>query len=281
MLKPLSILALAMFSYSSYANSHECTRINTKPDQIVHVNTAMLMGTRVQLPSNLLAEPLVSNDALWDVEGVIGTNQLFIKPNSKLDNGKQTMIFAYTDDGRVFDIQANRTSSMKNQPCVLVNTDKRYFDKDTSKQLQSFVTTQQNNGNYAQAQVSQMRQQMSMMQRQFDDEKKAAVVEALKKYRYHIYTRYTWQEGKDFIGQHTIADVYDDGRFTYIRLANPNKGVLSVTTEIGGKAAIAPVKYDDAYGMYRLTGIYPRFTLKVDNVVINVERSDNRSKGAS
>lgn len=279
MLKPLSILALAMLSQMSYAT--ECTRLSAKANNVIQVRTAMLMGTRVQLPSNLIAEPLVSNDTLWDVEGVIGTNQLFIKPNSALNNGKQTMIFAYTDDGRVYDIQAHRTTSSRNQPCVLINADKRYFDKNTAKQLQSFVATAQNNDNYAQAQVSQLRQQMSTMQRQFDDEKKKAVVEALKKYRYHIYTRYRWQEGKDFIGQYTVADVYDDGRFTYIRLANPNKGVLSVTTEIGGKAAIAPVKYDDAYGMYRLTGIYPHFTLKVDNVVINVERSDNRSKGAS
>ena len=277
MWKLASALCLIVLSQSALAA--QCVRLNPKPNTIVNVRTALLMGTRVQLPSNLIATPLVSNDDLWDVEGVVGTNQLFIKPNSKMDNGKQTMIFAYTEDGRVFDIQATRASASRNQACVLMNSGQRYFDSKTSQQLQSFVSTRVNQSSGAE--VAQMRQQMRTLERRLNDDKKKAVVEALKKYRYHIYTRYTWEEGDDFIGQYTIADVYDDGRFTYIRLANPNKGVLSVTTEIGGKAAIAPVKYDDAYGIYRLTGIYPRFTLKVDDVVIAVERSDNRSKGAS
>ena len=107
------------------------------------------------------------------------------------------------------------------------------------------------------------------------------MVNALRKYRYHIYTRYTWDEGKEFVGSNTISDVYDDGRFTYIRLANPNRGVLSVETNIGGKNAIAPVKYDDAYGMYRVTGIYPSFTLRVDDVKVQIARRDNGTQGAS
>ncbi|MNY67096.1 hypothetical protein D3C86_2046170 [compost metagenome] len=73
--------------------------------------------------------------------------------------------------------------------------------------------------------------------------------------------------------------MYDDGRFTYIRLNQPNRGLLSVETEIGEKNAVVPTKYDDAYGMYVISGIYPKFSLKADEAQINVTRSDSRTNG--
>ena len=279
MFKLFLFIGFTLISQSVFAA--QCTRLNIKPNSIITVKSALLMGTRLQLPANLISEPLVSNQELWDVEGVVGTNQIVIKPNTNQQNGKETMIFAYADNGQAYDIRVVRVSGQSNQACVIINPDKKYFNQTTSQQLQSFVANNSSGSNNNNAQLIQLRQQMVSMQQSFNDQKQKAIVDALKKYRYHIYTRYTWNEGNDFIGKNTVSDVYDDGRFTYIRLANPNKGILSVTTEIGGKDAIAPVKYDDAYGIYRLTGIYPTFTLKVDNVKINVTRTDNKSNGAS
>lgn len=125
------------------------------------------------------------------------------------------------------------------------------------------------------AKIKQLETQLGEAQLASKGEKDKAVIDALRKYRYRIYTRYLWEQAGSFIGQNVISDVYDDGQFTYVRLANPNRGVLSVETEVGGKAAIAPTKYDDAYGIYRITGIYPRLTLRIDDVAIDVKRTDN------
>ncbi|MFU7083409.1 hypothetical protein ACM75O_30230, partial [Pseudomonas aeruginosa] len=122
-------------------------------------------------------------------------------------------------------------------------------------------------------------QQMAEERRAAADNSRKAVMEALRRYRYHIYTRYSWDQGKGFAAQNLISDVYDDGRFTYIRLNTPNRGLLSVESVIGEKNAIVPVRYDDAYGMYTINGIYPSFTLRVDDARISVSRADAKTFG--
>ncbi|HDZ55287.1 hypothetical protein LCGC14_0393320 [marine sediment metagenome] len=125
----------------------------------------------------------------------------------------------------------------------------------------------------------QLQQQLVELKRQADDDKRKAVMEALRRFRYHVYTRYNWDQGKGFAAQGLVSDVYDDGRFTYIRLHQPNRGLMSVETEVGEKTAIVPTKYDDTYGMYVVSGIYPSFTLRVDDARINIARADSTTHG--
>ncbi len=275
------LIALCLVSSApSYASV--CTPIKHKDGEIIKVNSALLLGGRIQLPSNLISKPIVSNPHLWDVDGLEKTNQIFIKPNSKLEEGKTTMIYALTEDGKVYDIVANRSSSKYNQACVIVNGGSPIFDADQVANISRFTVQRpqvpviQGVDNRV---VERLEAELSKEKAQSTDRVKKAVVDALKKYQYRIYTRYQWNEGADFVGRDAIADVYDDGQFTYIRLANPNRGILSVETVIGGKNAIAPTRYEDSYGMYKVTGIYPKFTLRIDDVTIEVERRDNRTKG--
>lgn len=275
------LLPLLLGMSSTIAMATTCTTFHLKPNEVVTVKSAQLLGTRLQLPANLISAPINSNQNLWDVEGVVGTNQLLIKPNSAQRAGAEAMVHAYTSDGKVYDIKALRVREKSNETCVVVNPGNQAFTKKVAGQLQSFVSQQQVNVGDQSGEIAQLRQQLTTVERTAHDNANKAVVAALQKYRYHIYTRYQWNEGKAFVGNNTISDVYDDGRFTYIRLANPNRGVLSVETEIGGKNAIAPVKYDDNYGIYRITGIYSHFTLRMDDVKIEVARSDNGTQGAA
>jgi hypothetical protein len=129
-------------------------------------------------------------------------------------------------------------------------------------------------------QTEALRQAMLRQAEAADEDKRKAVMEALRRFRYHIYTRYEWEGGNSFETRGLISDIYDDGRFTYIRLESPNRGLLSIESEVGGKTAIVPAKYDDAYGMYQINGIYPSFTLRLDEAKLEVSRADSVTKGA-
>ncbi|MGL6262134.1 TrbG/VirB9 family P-type conjugative transfer protein [Vibrio sp. WXL103] len=276
---------LCLFSASSLAST--CKPIKHKDGEIIQIHSALRLGGRIQLPSNLISQPIVSNPHLWDVDGIVGTNQVFLKPNSELSEGEKTLIYAVTEDGKVYDIEATRTSAKANQPCVMINGGSRIFEPGQQSAITQFVTQRkpvQPTG--PDPRFADQSQRIRALEAQLKQERenaeqriKQSVVDALKKYQYRIYTRYEWNEGKHFVGRNTIADVYDDGQFTYIRLANPNRGILSVETMIAGHQAIAPTQYIDSYGMYKVTGIYPRFTLRVDNVKVEVNRRDNRTKG--
>lgn len=260
-----------------------CKQLRFSENDIITVRSAIGMGTRIQLPANLISEPATSNNHLWDVEGIVGTNQIVLKPNSSLKEGESTMIYVFTDDGRVIDINASRVAVKANQPCVVLDPSPAFFSKDTKMAIRGFAQQPQLGINARSendiARIDQLEKQLDIAKQTNELERKQAIISALKKYRYRIYTRYQWDEGKEFVGRNTISDVYDDGQFTYIRLANPNRGILSVETMIGGKNAIAPTDYVDEYAMYKVTGIYPQFTLRVDEVTLKINRMDNQTKG--
>ncbi|CAK2973528.1 Conjugal transfer protein [Vibrio crassostreae] len=260
-----------------------CQPLPHQSGEIITVKAARYLGARVQLPANLISPPTTSNAFLWDVTGIVGTNQLLIKPNSAVKEGASTNIYAFTDDGQVIDIQASRVPANKNQTCVLVKT-RGFMDAQTKQAVSSFVQTQKlattpSVAPQALATIERLKLELKTVNTHRKEEKNRAIIEALRKYRYRIYTRYQWDEGDGFIGQNVVSDAYDDGQFTYIRLANPNRGILSIETQIGGKAAIAPMKYDDAYGMYKITGIYPRLRLHLDDVTVEVKRTDFVTRG--
>lgn len=267
------LLVMALLAASSVAAAKDCRVVHYTPNTIIQVNSALKQQTRIQLPADVLDKPHAGNKDLWMTDAA--ANQVLIMPNSDQPEGESTNVEVFTKDGGAFDIQAMR-SDIKNQDvCVVVQTDGPAFSASDRAGLAAAQTTRAMGGPGEQALYSQLQEARA----ESDDDKKQAAVEALRRYRYHIYTRYEWSKGSGFGGKNVISDVYDDGRFTYIRLENPDRGLLSVETIVGGKPAVVPTTYDDSYGMYTIVGIYPSFTLRQDKTKITITRADNESRG--
>jgi type IV secretory pathway VirB9-like protein len=274
--KTISLSAMAfVFAYSSNTFAEQCRIVNWKENMVLRVNSALYLGTRVQLPdgTQLVTEKPSNSNELWDVDGA--ANQILIRPTSEEPGGAKTMATAFLTNGQALDIEATRVPASQNTTCVVIRG-------TTSGILSS--RDRSSIGSYSdagRADASAMRSQINEMRMNAESSKRQAVYEALRKYRYHIYTRYNWSTGKGFAGKNIVADVYDDGRFTYIRLSNPNRGLMAVQAEVGGKKAVVPTKYDDAYAIYQMVGIYPKFTMTLDGVELEINRADNATNGES
>lgn len=273
----LTTAALAVAA-SSAALAEKCREVHWREGTVIDVRSALNLGTRIQFPADLAIKPVPSNKELWDVDGA--ATAVLLKPNSASSpEGAATFVRVFTTDGNAYDLKATRVGMASNEACVIVKTDGDFFSNGARAGLQGLSQGQMRNGAAFAQQNQMMMQQLQQERRESADNTRTAVMEALRKFRYHIYTRYQWDQGKGFAAQNLISDVYDDGRFTYIRLNTPNRGLLSVESEIGEKNAIVPAKYDDAYGMYTINGIYPRFTLRVDDARINITRADSKTFG--
>lgn len=112
---------------------------------------------------------------------------------------------------------------------------------------------------------------------QSKQDKNLAVEDSLMAYRSNIYTGYEWQKSGVFFGKNTVSDVWDDGRFTYVRLTNPNKGILTVTALVNGKEEMADYKYDPSAKIYMITGLFPSFLLRYDEAEIKITRKERKS----
>ncbi|MGR5457231.1 TrbG/VirB9 family P-type conjugative transfer protein, partial [Vibrio alfacsensis] len=66
-----------------------------------------------------------------------------IKPNSGLPEGASTMIFAFTEDGAVYDILAKRVKRAHNQPCLLVNAGRGFLNDQQKQAISTFVLDKQ------------------------------------------------------------------------------------------------------------------------------------------
>ncbi|EDZ8702004.1 conjugal transfer protein [Salmonella enterica subsp. enterica serovar Miami] len=273
--KTFSLLAAtAVFAYSS-AEAAQCRIVSWKENMVLKVNSALYLGTRVQLPEGtqiVTSEPKNSN-LLWDVDGA--ANQVLIRPTSAENGGEKTMATVFLTNGQALDIEATRVPASQNMACVVIKGGSGGILSRTDRSaINSYSAA-------GMADAGAMRSQLNEMRLNAESSKRTAVMDALRKYRYHIFTRYNWSTGSGFAGKNIISDVYDDGRFTYIRLSNPNRGLMAVQAEVGGKKAIVPTKYDDAYAIYSMSGIYPKFTLTLDGVELEIKRADNATNGES
>jgi len=258
------------------AQAASCRVIHWKPDSVLQINSALYLGTRVELPADNLIPP-VSSSELWNAEGA--ANQVMIKPNSDTEQGKSGIIRIWTTDGRSYDVVANRASGAQNDVCVKIVADGMFFTPGARDALNSQSSNIARGAAASGQQVQMLQQQLVRQQQESKAQTQKAVYEALRRFRYHVYTGYTWNQGKGFEAKGLVTDVYDDGRFTYIRLDKPNRGLMSVETVVGGKTAVVPTKYDDAYGMYVISGIYPSFNLKMDESEMSIERKDSKTLG--
>jgi hypothetical protein len=72
-----------------------------------------------------------------------------------------------------------------------------------------------------------------------------------------------------------IASVYDDGRFTYVRLSSDKKGLLSIFGEIDGKKEVLEFDYDSPSKTYTISGVFPKFILKASESEALIESTEN------
>ena len=271
-LKMMSITALVGMIAPTVADAADCRVVHWRPGEVIDVRASIGQGSRIQFPSDLIGKPQPGNQDLWLVDSA--ATQMIVAPKNPFPQGERTNIHPMTTDGNVFDITLIRAPLNKQDECVLISMDGPTFSPDMRQQMARAVSSQ--NSNIA---IQDLAEQIQSLKSKAESERQSSVMDALRRYRYHIYTRYKWSPGKGWGSKYSISDIYDDGRFTYIRMASPDSPTLSVETVVGNKKAIVPTTYDATYGIYVVTGIYPTFILRRDDEKITISRGDDSTNG--
>jgi len=271
----LTITMLVSLSTFAQQAQESCASIRWDESRSFSAGARLHNYTHIILPEKMLqgTKAIVGNPGLWDVEAA--GNHIYFKPNSLEQEGASTTISVIGESGMSFDFLARRTESPERCIKIISGT---VFTGGTANALNEFVhpTIQR-----AQVESEQWKTRYQQLETSHKEDMSNAVLEALRRYRYHIYTRYNWETKKaGFIGSNLVSDVYDDGRFTYIRLINDNKGLLVVEAELDGKTQVVDSRYDDVSRMYRIVGIYPKFTMKYGEAKLLINRDNNITEGS-
>ena len=132
-------------------------------------------------------------------------------------------------------------------------------------------------------QTALYQEQLKALQIRLDEEEHAnaeKISAAIDEYRTQLFTGYSWKGGRPPFGKELVTDVYDDGRFTYIRVRHNLEGTMSLFAANNGKEQFIDFKYDENKRIYIVTGIYNRIYMKADaktQIVIS-RREGSRSQ---
>jgi type IV secretory pathway VirB9-like protein len=228
---------------SSVPDVQQCQVIHWVSNRVYTVKGSMNMGTHMVFPETAI-DSVVGNKDLWTKEGTL--NHVFVKPNSKEPDGNLSTLTFVGKSNTSYEFILKRVPDAQDVPCVIVLRDGDMLNKTAWNNYQD-----------------RDKQIIQLMSAQFQQQKNQIIAQqqnALDKYRGMIYTGYTWQS-RGWFGRNLISDVYDDGRWTYIRVNDDNKGIMAIYGMLDGKKNVLQFSYDETNKMYRVAGIYP--TLKL------------------
>ncbi|GAB6909737.1 hypothetical protein JCM12296A_55850 [Desulfosarcina cetonica] len=250
-----------------------CKTIHFKPGGVYTINAAMYKGTHIQLPMRLLFDPVAGDSDLWTVEA--NGHHVMVQPNCEEAQGARTNLTLVTEDNTSYHFELHRVAFNQADTCVIIEEEGKFFDRNQESGGDNYLTTEERKQIELQQQVTTLKAALEK-EKHLSGEKMDAL---LSKYRTSIYTRYEWSKGLGFKGSDLVTDVWDDGRFTFVRTKQDHRGMLAASAEVDGNAEMIEYKLDSDY-VYRISGIFPKITLtygKKNKVV--VKRRDNATNG--
>ena len=256
-------LFFILITINGYAEGESCRVVNYEKHKFVRIKSRLHHGTHIELPELLIARPVTGNRDLWDVEGE--NRHIFVKPNDPgTKEGSSTTITAVSQSNRAYHFMVERSDN-EFDLCVVISHDGGFLPQGA---FSGFTRRKDE-------QTALYQEQLNALQIRLDEEESASaekVSTAIDEYRTQLFTGYSWKGGRPPYGKELVTDVYDDGRFTYIRVRHNLEGTMSLFADSNGKEQFIDYKYDENRRIYIVTGIYNRIYLKADaktQIVIN------------
>lgn len=252
------------------ADVQPCREIQWQPYQLYTVTASLHQRTHIILPEPIQGKPVPGSPQLWDVDGE--NIHLFIKPKNFGNNeGGTTTVTAVSKSNTSYDFLVKRVKTGADI-CVRIVAEQGI---DGGELMGWESRVERENG--------ALRNQLSFQRKQVQAAQAAgeqATLDALHAYRKQIYTRYSWKGGKSFFNESNVTDVWDDGRWTYVRINTDNKGLMQITAIVQDKEELIEYDYDSDQLVYQLAGLYPEFVLRYNKAKITVTRQDSATSGA-
>lgn len=237
-----------------------CRTVHWRPGDIIRLHAQPYKQIHVQLPESGI-DVIMGDKELWALDWI--NNRIFIKPTSRSSEGRATTISAIGQSGNAYEFLVSRVpEGAELAHCVYIVADAGLISRANWSKAESLGT----DGSGAMVrELSTLRERNAELERQNR--------EGLKAYRKKLNSNYAWESGA-FTRWNggEVESVYDDGRFTYVRVKDGAQGLLSIMAEIDGRATLLEYSYDAPTRTYQISGIFPKFTLRSGEQTMSVLR---------
>lgn len=256
-------VALPAMAQGHPAIAGKCRTVYWKPGDIVYVQAQIYKQVHVQLPEEAI-DVIGANKNVWDMDFI--KNHLFLTPtnaNPLVAEATATVVGA---SGNTYEFLIRRVSSITSH-CTVVDAGGALVNRAAwQRKADGLISgTDEYTASAVRQVQAQHRESEKNLERQARD--------ALKKYRKQIYTQYAWNAGTGFLANAGgIESVYDDGRWTYVRLGSDAGGLMSVLAKVDGKQELLQYDYDPATKVYQISGLFPEFVMRSGQSEVKIVR---------
>lgn len=262
MRKLLRIMGWTLLAAPAVAAADKCEVIKWSEGNVSTVYASRWKASHIILPEKNL-DVIVGNSDLWDVSYV--ENHIWVKPNSGEWQGAETTISFVSQTNQSYEFLVKRASAKSKKPiCYSVEprngliNHSAWRDSSTSRRSNQVAALARNVA----------RKQVATNTKQIVEQTQ----DALRRYRMSIYTDYKVHGAGYGAEDLAIASVYDDGRFTFIRLEDDAPGLVAVYGEVNGKEELLEYKYDAPTKVFQISGIFPMLKMRSDKAETRIER---------
>lgn len=281
----LLLVLIASQAAADQDAEESCQTIHYQEGDVYSIKSALYKGTHITLPERLLFPPQAGNAALWTIQG--NGHHIMIQPNSEKPQGAKTNIVLITESNTSYHFVLHRVDFNAAQSCVIIKNKAEFFQnaikpEDGSMTSATYKTPCEKREPALQSEINALQQELVRLKTEVVQAQKLSderINSVISKYRSMIYTRYEWSKGSGFKGRNLLTDVWDDGRFSYLRVRADHRGMLAITAEIDGRQEMLEYQVDSE-NIYKISGIYPELILVYDKKnKVKVVRRDKESNG--
>ncbi|WP_169697914.1 TrbG/VirB9 family P-type conjugative transfer protein [Methylophaga nitratireducenticrescens] len=247
-----------------------CRTIQWQPYEVYHIKSSLHQRTHVILPEPIQGTPVPGNPQLWDIDGE--NIHLFVKPkNYGNQEGERTTVTAISTTNTSYDFLVTRVKSGADV-CVRIVQDN--FQPEGKKH--GWKTQVERENEHLETELAMMRNSIAAERGQLNER----VLAGINKYKTNIYTGYKWNGSGGFLGDNSVSDVWDDGRFTYVRLRSSAKGIMQITAMVDGKEEVVDYDFDSNNNLFTISGLFPEFIMRYDDAQMTITREDSATHGS-
>lgn len=236
-----------------------CRTVHWKVGDIIRLQAQPYKQVHVALPETGI-DVIIGDKELWALDWI--GNRIFIKPTSRASDGRSTTITAVGKSGSAYEFLVTRVEdNAEIAHCVYITVDGPLITRA------NWNKSSENDDNAAalEREVASLREQNAAVERQAREDMKA--------YRKKIYTGYEWKTGVfSRWSSGDVEAVYDDGRFTFVRMKQDGQGLASIMAVIDGKPQMLEYSYDSPSRTFQISGIFPKFTLRAGEQSLEIQR---------
>jgi len=246
-----------------------CRVVLLPPGTRETIQAAVTVGTRIQFPGAIKTFQ-VDTPGLWD--GTAKDDSLFIRPKTTEAAATTTGVSVFLANGRKYDFVVERSEALPNR-CVLVTdypggtaaeASPTHRLRRAAEPAPAPVPTE-----LLAHQQAQYAEQLAEMRRQVE----AQARDRIKAFQYAINTRYAWAGSEATPDERELVSaVYDDGRFTYVRIATSAFGLPSLSARLDDQDVLVQYSYDDLTGVFTVQGLFDRLKVRLGGHQIDIQR---------